>query len=266
MNKFHWGMSIAVPKSALTLLSLAMLAAAFGLPGSAQDSRVTRPLAAQDGVRASAPPATTFTTLHSFSGTDGEYPNGLVQGADGDFYGTTYSGGANGDGTVFKIAPSGTLTTLHSFDGTDGANSFAGVTLGANGNFYGTTSDSGANNNGTVFKITPNGTLTTLYSFCAGVCADGDESQASLVQGNNGNFYGATFGGGANNGAWSIKSPQAASSPCCTVSTMRTARTPTRWPRPPTVTSTEQPIRMEGAAAVRATAVVPSSKSPPAAR
>src|ERR1039458_8663439 len=61
-------------------------------------------------------PAQTFTTLHSFDGTDGATPlAGLVQATNGDFYGTTVEGGTHGDGTVFKITPSGTLTTLHSF-------------------------------------------------------------------------------------------------------------------------------------------------------
>src|ERR1700678_1682592 len=72
------------------------------------------------------PPATTFSSLFSFDGTDGEAPRAaLVQGADGNFYGTTVEGGANcapsGCGTIFKVAPSGAQTVLHSFDGTDGS-------------------------------------------------------------------------------------------------------------------------------------------------
>jgi uncharacterized repeat protein (TIGR03803 family) len=63
-------------------------------------------------------PAQTFTTLHSFNGTDGDQPQAaLVQVKTGAFYGTTPQGGANGDGTVYKIAPDGTLTTMHSFNG-----------------------------------------------------------------------------------------------------------------------------------------------------
>src|SRR5579864_2470932 len=116
-------------------------------------------------------PTLTFTTLHSFDGTDGEAPNGPpVQGTDGNFYGTTNAGGANcssngGCGTVFKITPSGRLTTLHSFNGANGKNPIAGLVLGTNGEFYGTTGAGGAHTLGTVFKITPNGTLTTLHSF-----------------------------------------------------------------------------------------------------
>jgi uncharacterized repeat protein (TIGR03803 family) len=66
-------------------------------------------------------PGGTLTILHVFAGADGEYPQGaLVQATNGNLYGTTEGGGANSDGTVFKITPSGTLTTVHSFDGTDG--------------------------------------------------------------------------------------------------------------------------------------------------
>ena len=90
-------------------------------------------------------PAQTFTTLVNLDGTNGSGPTGvLVQGTDGNFYGTTSGGGAIGYGTVFKITPGGKLTTLHSFDCTDGANPNAGLVQGTDGNFYGTTSIGGA--------------------------------------------------------------------------------------------------------------------------
>jgi uncharacterized repeat protein (TIGR03803 family) len=99
-------------------------------------------------------PSGTLTTLHSFDGTDGSFPAAsLVQATDGHFYGTTYYGGANGDGTVFKITPSGALTTLHSFDNMDGGNPSAALVQATNGKFYGTTSDGGANGDGTVFSL-----------------------------------------------------------------------------------------------------------------
>ena len=135
--------------------------------------------------------AQTVTTLASFDITNGADPfTGLVQGTDGNFYGTTQAGGAsgnctNGCGTVFKITAAGTLTTLHSFDGTDG-------------NFYGTTYAGGTNGDGTVFKITPAGTLTTLHTFGG---SDGRNPASSLVQATNGNFYGTTnFGGASDEG------------------------------------------------------------------
>src|ERR1039458_9715515 len=117
-------------------------------------------------------PARTFTTLHSFDGTDGGQPTaGLVQASNGDFYGTTLNGGAGGNGTVFKITPSATLTTLYSFcsqpNCTDRAQPYAGLVQATDGYLYGTTEGSGANGVGTVFKMTPSGTLTTLYSFCS---------------------------------------------------------------------------------------------------
>jgi uncharacterized repeat protein (TIGR03803 family) len=151
----------------------------------------------------------TLTTLYSFCSqtncTDREGPlAGLVQAANGDFYGTTQYAGANGGGTAFKITPGGTLTTLYSFcsqtNCTDGADPYAGLVQAANGDFYGTTYSGGANGNyGTVFKITPGGTLTTLYSFCSQTnCTDGAGPQAGLVQAADGDLYGTTVSGGTN--------------------------------------------------------------------
>jgi uncharacterized repeat protein (TIGR03803 family) len=152
--------------------------------------------------------AQTFTTLASFDGSNGVNPEyvSLVQGLDGNFYGTTEFGGAGGtygEGTVFKITPAGTLTTLYSFctqaDCPDGEEPEAGLVLASNANFYGTTYGGGANGYGTVFKITAAGTLTTLYSFCAQAgCVDGSLPVAALVQGTDVNFYGTTGYGGAN--------------------------------------------------------------------
>jgi uncharacterized repeat protein (TIGR03803 family) len=146
-----------------------------------------------------------LTTLYGFcsqSGcTDGSVPEaGLVQGADGHFYGTTEYGGTgfNGlGGTVFGITPGGTLTTLYSFcsqggdECTDGYYPTAGLALGNNGKFYGTTNEGGIYNAGTAFSITPGGVLTTIHSFCTqNDCTDGKYPQAALVQGTDGSFYG----------------------------------------------------------------------------
>jgi uncharacterized repeat protein (TIGR03803 family) len=146
-----------------------------------------------------ATPAQTFTTLVDFNGTNGAevlYMS-LVQGFDGDLYGTTGSGGATGQGTVFKITPGGTLTTLYSFDGSHGVEPLAGLFQTSEGNFYGTTFLGGARNHGTVFEITPAGTLTTLHSF---VYADGGGPFAGVVQAINGVLYGTTSEGGAEGG------------------------------------------------------------------
>jgi uncharacterized repeat protein (TIGR03803 family) len=141
----------------------------------------------------------TETVLHAFakSGSDGEIPYaGLIQGSDGNFYGTTYDGGAGGLGTVFKVTPSGTETVLYSFaGGSDGEYPYAGVIQGSDGNFYGTTYQGGTSGLGTVFKLTPSGTETVLYTF-AGGSSDGAYPEAGLIQGSDGNLYGNTLQGG----------------------------------------------------------------------
>ncbi len=118
-------------------------------------------------------------------------------GTDGNFYGTTQQGGANGYGTVFKLTPAGALTTLYSFAGTSDGFLPNALVRGTDGNFYGTTQHSnGINGFGTAFKITSAGALTTLYTFTG--AADGTSPGAALLQGTDGNFYGTTQQAGAN--------------------------------------------------------------------
>ena len=171
-------------------------------------------------------PAGKLTTLHMFCSqqpncADGGFPTWLVQGADGNFYGTTSFGGAGAGciggpkyevycGTVFKLTPTGTITTLYSFCSetscTDGAQPTF-LIRAANGSFYGTTLEGGTNavppcnggfqpGCGTIFEITSGGKRTTLYSFCSQTnCTDGLNPN-SLLQASDGNFYGATSYGG----------------------------------------------------------------------
>ncbi len=143
---------------------------------------------------------TDLDTLATFTGDNGANPGPLTPGDDGNLYGTTQSGGANGLGTIFKITTSGVLTTLASFNGTNGANPYGGIIPGTDGNFYGTTCGGGAgynglafSGNGTVFKTTANGALTTLALFNG---ANGAHPKAILLRGSDGNFYGLTQQGG----------------------------------------------------------------------
>ncbi|HXA80738.1 MAG TPA: choice-of-anchor tandem repeat GloVer-containing protein, partial [Opitutaceae bacterium] len=142
-------------------------------------------------------PAGALTTLVSFTGANGSYPAAnLVQGIDGNFYGTTTEDNVNDDGTVFKMTPAGVLTTLVYFSSTSGQYPNA-LVQGSDGNFYGTTEGTGSGGkDGTIFKITPAGALTTLASFDS---ANGNEPLAGLVQGSDGNFYGTTVLGGSSN-------------------------------------------------------------------
>ncbi len=131
--------------------------------------------------------------IHSFTGSDGGYPAGpLVEGADGNFYGTTEYGGTYGQGSIFRITTNGLATTLVSLNFTNGANPRAGLVLGADGNFYGTTASGGSGFGGTVFRLTANGSFTTLAS----LHYSNGGNPNGLVQGADGNLYGTTQYGG----------------------------------------------------------------------
>ncbi len=147
-----------------------------------------------------------MTTLYYFCAqtncADGADPyGGLVQGTDGNFYGTTQTGGRDvscngntGCGTIFRITPGGVLTTLYTFCPTspcvDGAAPYAGLVQGSDGNFYGTTEAGGLGlGEGTVFKIAPNGALC-FTSFVRKTTFDGSAPYAALVQETDGNFAG----------------------------------------------------------------------------
>ncbi len=162
-------------------------------------------------------PTGNLTTLHEFgavdsnkANTDGANPlTALTLGADGNFYGTTDSGGPNGTGTVFRITPGGTLTTLHAFGAQTAPSSNInqdgifprGVLLQTSDGFlYGTARGGGAHAAGTVFKINAAGSFSIVYQFDA---TPGNSSfppyapEAGLVLGADGNFYGTASAGGA---------------------------------------------------------------------
>lgn len=146
-------------------------------------------------------PSGSLTQLHQFVPEgDGATPYAPpIQGADGNFYGTTSHGGdlscnaPNGCGSVYKTTPSGIVTTLFLFDNTHGAYPYAPLVQGLDGSFFGTAYGGGTNGQGVIFKITPTGKLTVLYNFD---CAHGNGSTAPLIQASDGNFYGTTSAGG----------------------------------------------------------------------
>jgi uncharacterized repeat protein (TIGR03803 family) len=141
---------------------------------------------------------------------DGQWPeSGTILGSDGNLYGLTFVGGVGingeGNGTVYKMTLKGKITTLHIFSScysgcADGANP-TGITLGNDGNLYGTTGGGGTGGGGTIFEVSASGVFKTLYSLCSQAnCADGDGLYYPLVEGNDGNFYGTTVGGGSTGG------------------------------------------------------------------
>jgi len=145
-----------------------------------------------------ARPSVTYGVLYSFKGgsEDGADPYAGLLNVKGALYGTTYSGGASGNGTVFAITKTGTETVLYSFKGgsADGAQVVGGL-VNVKGTLYGTTRSGGANGGGTVFSITPSGTETVLHSF--GGSGDGADPSAGLIN-VNGTLYGTTIYAGAN--------------------------------------------------------------------
>jgi uncharacterized repeat protein (TIGR03803 family) len=137
------------------------------------------------------------TLLYAFTGgADGASPKAaLIQTTDGSFYGTTYSGGAWGRGTIFKIdAGLSRLTTIHAFAGGAGAgaNPQAALLQARDGSLYGTTELGGLANRGTLFRLT-GPSVKVLYTFTGGL--DGAYPYAPLIQGTDGNFYGTTYSG-----------------------------------------------------------------------
>jgi uncharacterized repeat protein (TIGR03803 family) len=157
-------------------------------------------------------PSGKVTSIYSFCSqancADGQTPETApILGSDGSLYGVTLTGGRGaegaGAGVFYKMTLSGKITILHVFCpgstcGTEGILPH-GITLASDGNFYGTTNYGGAAGVGAIFRLTPTGTYKTLYSFCSKTnCADGSYAVFPPIQGRDGNFYGATIGGGTN--------------------------------------------------------------------
>jgi len=158
---------------------------------------------------ASAPlPAQTysFSVLHAFSGKpDGASPEAsLLRDRAGNLYGTTYAGGTNGVGSVFKLTPTGTESVPYSFCSgphcSDGEEPAAGLITDQAGNFYGTTeSGGGSASGGVVFKLTPAGAETVLYTFTGGT--GGNKPLAPVIRDATGHLYGTTYSASGHTGS-----------------------------------------------------------------
>jgi uncharacterized repeat protein (TIGR03803 family) len=140
------------------------------------------------------------TVMYSFDFTHGSHPNGpLVQGTDGNFYGTTSGGGTLDGGVVFKLTPAKVLTVLYNFNAkpgsVDGNLVDAGVIQATDGNFYGVTDAGGTSGFGIVYKVTSAGVYSVLYNL---VQATGSVPETTLRQHTNGKLYGEANSGGAN--------------------------------------------------------------------
>jgi uncharacterized repeat protein (TIGR03803 family) len=124
----------------------------------------------------------------------------LVSDAQGDLYGTTYSGGAdNNNGCIFKLSPSGSgwsETVLHSFNSTDGWQPIAALVFDKSGNLYGTAYGGGAFGGGVAYELSPssNGewTETILHNFGGANRTDGHGAGSNLIFDGEGNLYGTT--------------------------------------------------------------------------
>lgn len=132
----------------------------------------------------------TYSVLHAFDGSiDGQQPRWrMIRDTLGNFYGVALFGGANNDGTVFRLSADGTFTVLHTFSGSDGADPVGRLERDRAGNLYGVTFAGGAHNRGTVYKIASDGTFTSLYSFTGG--ADGGFPEGGVEHDKAGNLYG----------------------------------------------------------------------------
>lgn len=145
------------------------------------------------------------TVLHTFTYTDGAYPQGLVMGGNGTVFGAAGLGGNEceeddlGCGSIFAIKPDGTFSLLYVFRGGSDGGVPSNVIIDSNGILYGTAVVGGGSCNcGTVFSLTQQGTLTVLHTFAGGT--DGSTPGYGVIEGRDGFLYGVTtYGGGSTN-------------------------------------------------------------------
>lgn len=146
---------------------------------------------------------TGYQVMYSFGATNGDVKNpeaGLIEGSDGQLYGTSWYGGSTGNGTVFKFSRDfTTYSIVHSFTGADGSGLWTRVIQGSDSVIYGTAYGGGTNGYGTVFKVNPDGSgFAVLHYFSAGKGPDGANPAAELLEGSDGFLYGTTTAGGTN--------------------------------------------------------------------
>ena len=137
------------------------------------------------------------TTIYKFDQTHGAGPlSPVIQGTDGNFYGTTSAGGTSGLGVVFKLTSAGVITVLHNFIGSDGEKPLAGLVQANDGNFYGVASAGGTLGFGTIFKVTStsDNTFSVVHDFDQ---THGQAPEDALFQNTNGILYGTTADGGS---------------------------------------------------------------------
>jgi uncharacterized repeat protein (TIGR03803 family) len=143
-------------------------------------------------------PSGNETVLYNFTGSPGgsRAYSALLRDAQGNLYGTAYSGGNAGFGAVYELAATGQFSVLYNFTGgDDGRYPYAGVIRDSAGNLYGTTEVGGAYYGGLVYMVDTSGNETVLYNFTGG--SDGDFPNGGLARDSAGNLYGTTADGGA---------------------------------------------------------------------
>ena len=156
-----------------------------------------------------APPPTisyAYIDKYDFASSIGSTPYGnLIQAADGNFYGTTSAGGANGDGIIFKWSPTSGYTDEYDFNGSGGSYPSGSLVQAADGKFYGMAQKGGAHSAGAIFQWSPGSGYIDEYDFTG---TAGSAPYGNLIQATDGKFYGLTSGGGAHSGGvifkWSL--------------------------------------------------------------
>jgi uncharacterized repeat protein (TIGR03803 family) len=162
------------------------------------------PVLRPNGAAAPVQADSVYTVLYDFAGGPGDGANssaGVTMDDLGNIYGTTEFGGANGEGSIFKLGRDGTLTVLHSFSGADGATPDGALTLMRNGDLYGTTQSGGASGDGVLFRLTSQGKFKVLHNFTDD---EGSFQRGRLARDEMGNLYGTALFGGANVGEGTV--------------------------------------------------------------